>query len=227
MSKTRILEAVKKLDLATTRELLDSNPGLLKVVDRGGRNLLHLACSADCKRLKLPESAAVRMADLLLDRGIDIESYVFDGNAHCTPLFFAVARGRNTALIKYLLKRGASVRNAPGGCLFAAGWYDDVKHLDILLRAGAEIDNVSLVSRHSSPAGAGGSSKLRSSSRLTALMSITRTRKAGLRCTSASRRNTSLRSYGGSSSMGHRLTSRTKAALAPASAPHASAIRSG
>lgn len=144
MSKTRILKAAKALDLATVKELLHADPALLKVVDRTGRNLLHIACSVDCKRLKLPDSAAVRLADLLLDRGIDIESYVRDRSckAHCTPLFFAVARSRNTALIKHLLNRGASVKHAPGGCLFAAGWYDDVKHLDILLRAGAEIDPV-------------------------------------------------------------------------------------
>jgi ankyrin repeat protein len=105
---------------------------------------LHIACSADCKKLRVHESAAVRIADLLLDRGIDIESYVLDRScdARCTPLFFAVARGRNTSLIKHLLKRGASVRNSPGGCLFAAGWYDDVKHLDLLLCAGADIDPV-------------------------------------------------------------------------------------
>lgn len=144
MSKTRILEAAKNLDIGSVRKLLDINPSLLNVTDRGKRNLLHIACSADCKKLRLPESSAVRMADLLLDRSFDIESFVLDRacDARCTPLFFAVARGRNTALIKALLKRGASVGNSPGGCLFAAGWYNDVNHLDLLLRAGSEIDNV-------------------------------------------------------------------------------------
>ena len=144
MSKTRIIEATKKLDIESVRKLLDMNPSLLNVPDRGERNLLHIACSVDCKKLHLPEIAAVRMADLLLDHGLDIESYVLDRScdARCTPLFFAVALGRNTALIKHLLKRGTSVRNSPGGCLFAAGWYDDVDHLDILIRAGADIDPV-------------------------------------------------------------------------------------
>jgi ankyrin repeat protein len=144
MSKARILEAVQKLDLPTARKLLDAKPELLNVTDRTGRNLLHIACSAYCQKLRLPESTAVRMADFLLDRGLDIESAVPDKKCDvgCTPLFFAVARGRNPTLVTALLKRGASPKRAPGGGLFAAGWYDDTKSLALLLRAGAEIDVV-------------------------------------------------------------------------------------
>jgi ankyrin repeat protein len=64
------------------------------------------------------------------------------GRDHCTPLFFAVARARNLALVKLLLARGAKVNAAPGGGLFAAGWWQDLKILDVLLDAGASIDVV-------------------------------------------------------------------------------------
>jgi ankyrin repeat protein len=140
MSKARILEAVKQLDLDLIRELLAAKPDLVHAADRRGFNLLHLACSVPCRDLGIAESQGAKMVTLLLDRGLDVESTLPPEQDRCTALFFAVARGRNAALIKLLLKRGAKVQNAPGGGLFAAAWHDDVGHLDLLIRAGANVD---------------------------------------------------------------------------------------
>src|SRR5262249_41924645 len=140
MSKTRIIASVQNLDLQATKVLLSAKPSLLAVTDRQGRNLLHLACSAPCARLKLSESASARLVNFLLDRGLDIESAV--GRDACTPLFFAVARGRNPTLVKLLIKRGAKPERAPRGGLFAAGWWEDIENLDLLIRAGARLDIV-------------------------------------------------------------------------------------
>ena len=140
MSKTRIIEAVKRLDVDSVKQLLNEKPPLIGSAERDGRNLLHLACGASCEKLGLREGAAARMAALLLDRGLEIDTAV--GRDRCTALFYAVARGRNPTLLRFLLKRGASPAVAPGGGLFAAAWWDDVKSLDLLLRAGAEIDVV-------------------------------------------------------------------------------------
>ena len=73
MSKTRLFEAVKSVDLVQAKAILRAKPGLLTVWNEQGRNLLHLACSADCKKLKKPESAAAKMVAYLLDAGLDIE----------------------------------------------------------------------------------------------------------------------------------------------------------
>ena len=140
MSKARIFEAVKHLDLDATRALLDAKPALLTATDRQGRTLLHLACAADCKELGVPETTAARMVNFLLDRGLEIDTPI--GRDKVTPLFTAVARGRNPTLVKLLLKRGAKVRSAPGGGLFAAGWWNDVENMELLIRAGAQIDIV-------------------------------------------------------------------------------------
>src|SRR5437588_487679 len=140
MSKTRIIDAVKQLDVDAVRDLLDAKPELLKVTDQRGFNLLHLACCVPCADLGIAESVSAKLVHLLLDRGLDVESQLPAKQDKCTALFFAVARGRNTTLIKLLLKRGAKVANAPGGGLFAAGWYDDVETLELLIRAGAKID---------------------------------------------------------------------------------------
>jgi ankyrin repeat protein len=141
MSKSRIIEAVQHLDVKSTRELLDARPALISVADRQGRNLLHLACSVSCSKLKLPEAKSASMVNLLLDRGMDVESPLPDESCGgCTALWFAVGRGRNPTLVKLLIKRGAKPARAPGGGLYAAGWYEDTHILDLLIRAGATVD---------------------------------------------------------------------------------------
>jgi ankyrin repeat protein len=140
VSKARIFEAVKHLDLDAVKALVDAKPALLTATDRQGRTLLHLACAADCAALGVPAAEASRMVNFLLDRGLDIDIPI--GRDKVTPLFAAVARGRNPTLVRFLLKRGAQVRSAPGGGLFAAAWWNDVENLELLIRAGAQIDIV-------------------------------------------------------------------------------------
>ena len=136
MSKTRIIEAVKNLDLEACREILKAKPELLTVTDPQRRNLLHLACSASCSNLKVPESAAAKMVNFLLDRGLDLESPLAVSDCDTVnALWFAVARGRNPTLVKLFIKRGAKVNG-----LYAAGWWEDIEILNLLLRAGAPID---------------------------------------------------------------------------------------
>jgi hypothetical protein len=137
MSKVRIIAAVRRLDVTSTQDLLEHDPTLVDVADRRGFNLLHLACSTSPASLKMPASASVRMANVLLDRGLELESPV--GRDACTALFFAVQRARNPLLVKALVSRGAKPANAPGGGLFAAAWWGDRDILKILLDAGATI----------------------------------------------------------------------------------------
>jgi uncharacterized protein len=133
MSKTRLFEAVKTLDLEETKRILESKPELLKAWNDQGRNLLHIACSADCRKLRKPESAAKRMVTFLLDRGLDIEEEGGSGPDLCKPIWFATARGRNLTVVKLLIDRGAQ----PNG-LYAAGWWEDIKILNALIDAGAD-----------------------------------------------------------------------------------------
>ena len=140
MSKTAIIASIQSLDLGATKSILEARPSLLTVTDRRGFNLLHLACSASPSKLRVPAGAQTRLITFLLDRGFDIDAPV--GRDACTPLFFAVARARNPALVKLLLARGAKATAAPGGGLFAAGWWEDITNLKLLIDAGARIDIV-------------------------------------------------------------------------------------
>ena len=139
-SKSATIEAVKQLDVDAVSAILDAKGSLLAATDAGGRNLLHLACGVRTSTLKRLMKAQVRLADLLLDRGLAIDEPY--GRDKCTPLFEAVARARNRDLVNFLLQRGADVNNAPGGGLFAATWWQDLDILDVLLHAGADIDIV-------------------------------------------------------------------------------------
>jgi len=140
MSKTALIESIRQLDLPATKRLLDAKPALLTVTDRQDRNLLQLACSISPAELGASEAVQVRLVKFLLAQGFEIDEPV--GRDKCTALFFAVARARNPKLVAFLIAQGAKVNSAPGGGLFAAGWWDDVKNLDLLLRAGARIDVV-------------------------------------------------------------------------------------
>jgi ankyrin repeat protein len=140
VSKAAIIDAVQRLDLDRTRRLLTAKPSLAAVTDRQQRNLLHIACSVSPAKLKVAERVQVRIVDFLLRHGFEIDLPV--GRDACTPLFFAVARARSTALVKFLLDRGAKPASAPGGGLFAAGWWDDVANLKLLIGAGARVDVV-------------------------------------------------------------------------------------
>ena len=133
MSKTRLIEAVKNLDLAETKKILAAKPELEKVWNDQGRNLLHIACSVDCEDIGKPKAAAVKMVTFLLDRGFDIEQEGGAGSDLCKPIWFATAKGRNKPLVKLLLDRGAK----PTG-LYAAGWWEDVDILNMLIDAGAD-----------------------------------------------------------------------------------------
>src|SRR6478735_1340954 len=137
MSKTRLFEAVKSLDLSVTKEILEAKPELLNVRNDRGLNLLHLACCADCKKLKKPERAVVKMVDFLLDEGFDIEELAGASRARMPPIWFAVCFGRNKTLVKHMIDRGAK----PTG-LYAAGWWEDLDILKLLVKSGADIEEV-------------------------------------------------------------------------------------
>jgi ankyrin repeat protein len=135
VSKARILEAVRHLDVEGTMALLDRQPSLLSVTDRSGRNLLHVACSVSCQDLGVSEAVSARLVNLLLDRGLDVDSPLLTSGYPCNSVWFAVAKGRNVTLVELLVKRGAR----PCG-LFAAGWHEDLKLMQLLIDLGAIVD---------------------------------------------------------------------------------------
>ena len=134
-SATSLTAAVRAMRTDEVAAGLDERPDLLAHHDRSGRSWLHLCCSvADAGERAVPVAA------LLLDRGLPIDepAFVEDETWHATPVWYAVGRGRNLALVRFLLHRGAS----PQHSLWAAAFADDIEMIDLLLDHGADIEAV-------------------------------------------------------------------------------------
>jgi ankyrin repeat protein len=140
MSKTALIKATRDLDFPKMKQLLAAKPELISVRDQQGRNLLELACCVEPTKVGVTEAEQVKIANYLLDLGIEIDDQF--GKDKVTALFCSVARAKNRRLTAHLIKRGAKVSNAPGGGLYAAAWFNDVKHLELLLDNGADIETV-------------------------------------------------------------------------------------
>lgn len=134
VSKTSLTESVRNHRWLEVAEGLAARPGLLDARGDKGRGWLHLACMAPPTG---DPADSLRLADLLLELGLGIDDPAFtEGAWQATPLWHAVSRGRNPALVAHLLERGAN----PDFCLFAAVWNEDSATIRLLLEHGAEIE---------------------------------------------------------------------------------------
>jgi uncharacterized protein len=137
MSKTRLFQSIKSLNLEAVDSLLEAHPDLKQVKDERGRNALHLLCSLPTRERDNRQS--LKLAQYLLGLGFDINAPAFvEGAFKATPLWYAISRGRNLPLAKLLLKKGSS----PEYCLWSAGFHDDVEAVDLLVKHGASLDPV-------------------------------------------------------------------------------------
>ncbi len=138
-SKTRLTEQVKAFDAAGVLAGLDARPDLIPVRDDRGRGWLHLIAAQPAEGDARKQAASVELAKGLLARGLDIDDAAFtegpNGEWRATPLWFAVSRGRNLTLARFLLEQGCD----PDHCLFAAAWNHDVEAIRLLRKHGAPL----------------------------------------------------------------------------------------
>jgi hypothetical protein len=137
-SKTRMLALVKDFAWREVAAGLDESPELLAFRGDKGRNWLHICCGSPLTP-KRNAADSIRTADVLLERGIDLQQEAFrEGDWQATPVWFAIGRGRNLALAEHLLKLGAN----PNYSLFAASFARDHAAIELLLAHGADIENI-------------------------------------------------------------------------------------
>jgi hypothetical protein len=135
VSKTSLAESVRAFRWREVGEGLAARPDLLHAVDDRGRNWLHHCCRSPLAGRD--PAASLRLADLLLDLGLGLETPAFtEGEWRATPLWFAISWGRNLPLAEHLLKLGST----PLYCLFAAIWNEDRAAIRLLLEHGAPVD---------------------------------------------------------------------------------------
>jgi uncharacterized protein len=130
-SKTALFAVAKAWDAAGINAILAGSPALVAATDRRGRAALHLACSVKPGGAAFGEPHGIATVTVLLDAGAGIETEVpmgeDEGDFRATPLWYAVARGENLPLVRFLLSRGADASYS----LWAAVWRDD----EVLCRA--------------------------------------------------------------------------------------------
>ncbi|HEX5182379.1 MAG TPA: hypothetical protein VFW19_04400 [Allosphingosinicella sp.] len=132
VSKTSMREAVRAHRWRDVEEGLAARPDLKDFADERGRNWLHIACMT-----RGDAEAGLRTAQVLLALGFGIDDPAFtEGTWRATPLWHAIAHGRNLELAEHLMTLGAD----PNHCLFAAVWNEDCEAIRLLLRFGADIE---------------------------------------------------------------------------------------
>jgi ankyrin repeat protein len=120
--------------------MLAASPALAVAANPKGRMALHLACAVKPGTRGVCEPDGTGTVAALLAAGAALEAAVpmdeDEGDFRATPLWYAVARGENPALVRFLLQRGADASFS----LWAAVWRDDADLLADLLRAKPRLD---------------------------------------------------------------------------------------
>jgi hypothetical protein len=136
-----MLALVRSADWRGVARALRENPELLKHRDAKGRNWLHLCCGVNIGGDQGKAAHSVKTTEVLVDAGLPINQEAFtEGRWKATPLWFAIARGRNLLLAEYLLKRGSN----PNYCLWAAAFNRDIPAIRLLVRHGADVNDSSV-----------------------------------------------------------------------------------
>ncbi len=141
-TKTALFDAAKRWEAGVVRVIVTALPDLAKATDPKGRTALHIACAVDPKSEHLGEKDGTRTAAALLAVGAALESFVpmpeDEGDFRANPLWYAVSRGRNAPLVRFLLKRGADASYS----LWAAVFQNDARMMRTLLDAKPRLNLV-------------------------------------------------------------------------------------
>lgn len=142
MSASRLRDHVRAWKSGAVADIIAGRPDLLGHRDSRGRNWLHLACMVEPDPPARPAYDSLETVKVLLDCGLGLDDPAFiEGDWRATPLWHAISRGRNLDLARFLLERGAD----PRFCLYAAAWRSDLEAVDLLVGAGAPVDETSSV----------------------------------------------------------------------------------
>lgn len=124
-SKAALFESAKTWNAAAVKAMLAAAPALVRATDPKGRMALHMACAVRPGGKGLGEANGIKTVTALLDAGADLEAVVpmdeDEEDFRANPVWYAVARGENLPLVKFLLKRGGEASYS----LWAAVWRDD------------------------------------------------------------------------------------------------------
>src|SRR6266576_2570985 len=143
MDKRTFIKAARNWDWRAVDTAVAKEPSLARHVDQGGKTPLHHCAEIDPRKARLKVSDSIATAKVLLDAGADVNAarVIMDEGEEflATPLWYAVAWGKNLALARMLLETGAHPDNNAVG---AAIWDQDLTMAELLRSHGGEIDHV-------------------------------------------------------------------------------------
>ena len=138
-SKTALFDAARRWDAAAVSALLKAAPDLVRATDQRGRTALHLACSTP-PGAKQGEPNGIRTVTALLKAGAALEAHApmpeEEGDFRANAVWYAASRGRNLALVRFLLRRGGDASYS----LWTASFQHDVPLMRVLLAARPKLD---------------------------------------------------------------------------------------
>jgi ankyrin repeat protein len=140
-SKTALFAAAAAWDVEAVKMLTAAAPKLVRATDPKGRMALHMACaSKPAGNKKSRDADGSKTVAALLSAGAELEAFVpmdeDEGDFRANPLWYAVSRGENLALVRFLLKRGAEASYS----LWAAVFRDDPVLMRELLKTKPRLD---------------------------------------------------------------------------------------
>ncbi len=142
-SKSNLFDAARTWDADRVGRILAIAPQLVRATDQTGRTALHIACAVPPGGAKLAEPNGIKTVTALLKANAELEAFVpmpaDEGDFRANALWYAVSRGRNLPLVRFLLRRGADASYS----LWSVVFQDDPVMCRELLRAKPRLDLVS------------------------------------------------------------------------------------
>jgi ankyrin repeat protein len=142
MDKRAFIKSVREWDFAAVKKALAKEPELASYEDKLGKRPLHHCAGINGREEGLAAADSVKTARTLVAAGADVNAVriIMDEGEEfrATPLWYAVAWGKNFELSRFLLESGAN----PNDCLWAAAWDQNKEMVKLLHSFGAELDPV-------------------------------------------------------------------------------------
>jgi ankyrin repeat protein len=143
VDKRSFIDSVRTWDWRAVEKALGEEPSLAEYTDQNGMAPLHHCARTNPNKSGLKVRDSVKTAQALISRGADpnkIRIIVDEEDRFpATPLWFAVAWGKNPTLARLLLENGAT---ADDNAVWSAIWDQDLEMAKLLSSYGGNIDVV-------------------------------------------------------------------------------------
>ena len=144
MDKRAFITSVRSWQVSAVDAALSVEPSLASYVDKIGKTPLHHCAEVDPRKFHLDVNASLKTAAALLRAGAEVNAIriiIDDGEEfQATPLWYAVAWGKNYDLARLLLEEGALADN---NATSSAIWDQDLRLAELLRTHGGNLDYVS------------------------------------------------------------------------------------